>query len=341
MDDEKSRITLHKGDNSEKEIESPTVYDNVFRTLTTRRTELIIPLINELFSLHIPEDAKISLKNDVHFLGGKKLETDSIFQIGDLLFQIECESSKTSGNITIRIMEYNLVVALESMEKDNNGIYHIQLPRSGIVKLRENSRTPDSEKVILHSPEGKTMEIKFQTLKAQSYNIDAIFEKKLYFLIPFYLLRYDKLKKFVGEEKSELKRQMIRDLKEIINRLYRVCKEEGREEIYGDIQGMIQQVAMFLFQEQDIRKEVNNVARGIILPLPSDKIREAVDKALSEEVPKAVDKAMSDKEANMQKDIAVVGPLLKERKDDDTIALVTGWPIEKVAKYRSMLSVLL
>ena len=82
-----------------------TPYDSVFRTLITKRSEVLIAVINEMFCTNYPEDIPVKLKNDIHFLGGKKLETDSLFQIRTEFFHIECQS-QPDQTISIRIREY-------------------------------------------------------------------------------------------------------------------------------------------------------------------------------------------------------------------------------------------
>ena len=65
---------------------SSTPYDDVFRTLLTDCTELMIPVVNEIFHTNYTGNEKIRLLQNEHFIqmpDGSKQEriTDSSFEI--------------------------------------------------------------------------------------------------------------------------------------------------------------------------------------------------------------------------------------------------------------------
>ena len=67
------------------------------------------------------------------------------------------------------------------------------------------------------------------------------------------------------------------------------------------------------------------MARGRILPLPSDKLRRAEARGSRE------------RQIAITKDIDTIGPLLRDRKTDLEIIEQTGWEQEKIDLYRNML----
>ena len=68
-------------------------------------------------------------------------------------------------------------------------------------------------------------------IKVQNYPLDAIFEKKLLFSIPFYIFRYEK--EFPEMEQNDEKRQRLEeDYVRIQKKLTELCEAEVQE-IHG------------------------------------------------------------------------------------------------------------
>lgn len=253
--------------------ERQTPYDDVFRTLATKRSDMLIAIVNEMFGLDYPPDTPVSLKNDIHLFGGQRIETDSLFQIGYHMFHIECQSN-VDNTISVRIIEYDFIAVLETAQKNEDGVYDLKFPRSGILMLRHNSNTKDQEIVRLHFPDDSIKEISFRVMKAQSYTIDEIFKKKLYFLVPFYIMRFEKLKKPNGFSEA-LKQRMIEEITEILNRLHDICTKEDKIDIYLDIHEMVKKISEFMFSNTIVEKEVTDMIERTLYELPSDKIKKA------------------------------------------------------------------
>ena len=100
--------------------DSPTPYDDVFRTLLNDCTQLIIAVINEAFSEHYTGEEKIEFHPNEHFVNQQdgqeqKRVTDTFFIIYGKVphgYHIECESTP-DGSILIRIFEYDTQIALD------------------------------------------------------------------------------------------------------------------------------------------------------------------------------------------------------------------------------------
>ena len=71
------------------------------------------------------------------------------------------------------------------------------------------------------------------------------------------------------------------------------------------------------------------MARGRILPLPSDKLRRAEARGEA--------RGSHERQIAITKDIDTIGPLLRDRKTDLEIIEQTGWEQEKIDLYRDML----
>ena len=106
-----------------------TPYDDVFRTLLTDCTELMIPVVNEIFHTDYTGKETICLLQNEHFIkmpNGSEQEriTDSSFeiirketspelQIQRKRYHIECQSTE-DGSMIIRMFEYDVQLALEN-----------------------------------------------------------------------------------------------------------------------------------------------------------------------------------------------------------------------------------
>lgn len=177
-----------------------TPYDDVFRTIINDCTELVIPVVNEIFGEHYSGKEKIiALKNE-HFMNSqdavtKEKITDTCFVIvknteeKNKKYHIECQSTP-DGSMLIRLFEYDSQIALDDgmVEAD---VLTVSFPKSAVLYLRHNKHTPNVLKVRIYTP-GGSITYPIPVMKVQKYTIDDIFEKKLLFLIPFHIFSYER-----------------------------------------------------------------------------------------------------------------------------------------------------
>ncbi len=200
-----------------------TPYDDVFRTLLNDCSHLIIPVINEIFGEHYSGQEEIIFSPNEHFLnqqGGNEEEriTDTSFKIKGnetKQYHLECQSS-TDNSMLVRFFEYGTQIALdEGRIKDN--ILTVTLPHSGVLFLRHHVTTPDTLKIRIETP-GGTVEYDIPVMKAQQYTLKEIFEKKLLFLIPFYIFSHEA--RFEEYEKDKAKLEALqKEYEQIKNKL--------------------------------------------------------------------------------------------------------------------------
>lgn len=145
------------------------IFDHVFRTLIEKMPQLVIPLLNEIFHTSYPENIKISQKRNEHQTNSGEIITDSHLLIADKTYHIECQSTYDT-EMVIRMIECDFSISLESIQKES-GRYCMYFPHSCILYLRGN----------------KTEEL---------------LQKRLFFLLPFFILRYEKI--FLYENEQEL-----------------------------------------------------------------------------------------------------------------------------------------
>ncbi|MDO4341077.1 MAG: hypothetical protein Q4C91_23885 [Eubacteriales bacterium] len=204
-----------------------TPYDDVFRTLLNDCTELIIPVVNEIFGENYNGNEPVIFFQNEHFLNqqdGNTNEkiTDSCFEIQGAIrkkYHIECQSAP-DGSLAIRFFEYDSQIALDNGELTKHCL-EVTYPHSAVLYLRHTSRTPDAMTIRINTP-GGSISYQIPVLKTQQYSIDEIFEKNMLFLIPFYIFSYEKnLGEYDtdSEKMEELKKQYF----EIRNRLDTIC----------------------------------------------------------------------------------------------------------------------
>ena len=184
---------------------SGTVYDDVFRTMIDKLPHLLIPLINEVFSHQYSDSEPVTALQNEHMeitLG--KVITDSYLRVADRYYHIECQCSP-DGTMAIRMIEYDFLIALKHARKSSFE-YTIEYPESCVLYLRYTGQTPDFLTVHMKFPGGAVIDYQIPVIKVNQYDMNDIFEKKLLFLLPYYIMRYEKELPKIEQNKAKLKR---------------------------------------------------------------------------------------------------------------------------------------
>lgn len=256
-------------------VESNTPYDDVCRTLTVECDDLVIPLINELFHENYSLQDRIVRRANEHFLeqqGGaeEKRVTDSLFEIINNITQqakkyhLECESSSSDGTILIRIFEYAAQIALESgiVEK---GKLTVEFPHSAVIYLRSKKQPLRQMEIIVKTPGGETA-YNIPALYIKDYTMDAVFEKKLYFLIPFLIFNMENELSEINENPDRLV-ALKNVYAEMILRLEELVSEGQLTEFsYLEIRDMTNRVVQNLARNyKNIRERIGNIMGGKVI----------------------------------------------------------------------------
>ena len=175
-----------------------TPYDDAFRTLLNDCKPLILPVLNEAFGEHYTGTEHIEFLPNEHFLNQQdgneeKRITDSCFQVIDKAgtkkkYHVESQSTPDS-TILVRIFEYDTQIALDHGDVTENTLTVI-FPHSVVLFLRSTRKTPDEMTIRMISPGGE-LSYRIPVVKMQNYHLKELFEKKLYFLLPFYIFTHE------------------------------------------------------------------------------------------------------------------------------------------------------
>ena len=177
--------------------ENNTIFDDVFRTMLERMPSLIIPVINEVFQTSYSKDEKIEqYRNEHHTISGEII-TDSYLGIRNKFYHVECQSTQDC-RMSIRMIEYDFMMALEQAQEKED-YFEINFPHSCVLYLRHNKNTPAQLQVRVNMPDGRHMMYQIPVVKVQEYTRDEIFQKRLLFFLPYYIMRYEKELPGIGQ----------------------------------------------------------------------------------------------------------------------------------------------
>ena len=269
---------------SEEQKESAaagTPYDDAFRTMTNDCPDLLIPVINEIFGKKYPNDAKVIFGQNEHFINTmdgdlEKRITDSSFKIVERTgkcsgkYLIECQS-KPDSTMVVRIFEYATQIALDENVIVGNRMT-VEIPNAAVLFLRSNKNTPDKLEIEMITP-GGTVLFDIPSMKLVSYDIGEIFEKELYFLIPFFLFNREKI--FRDCEADDVKLgELLEDILRLIHRLDEVMVEDHLSAYQRCIiLDMTKLVSGALTEKYRIVKEgVEKIMRGKVIETEASRI---------------------------------------------------------------------
>ena len=256
-----------------------TPYDDVFRTLLNDCSSLIIPVINEVFHERYSGKEKVVFSANEHFLnrqGGNEDEriTDSNFKIvGTKIkkYHLECQST-IDNSILVRMFEYGTQIALDEGEIKEN-VLTVTFPHPAVLYLRCSESTPDKMKIKMVTPGGEVA-YDIPLMKSQQYTIDEIFEKRLLFLIPFYIFSHEK--RFEEYEKDGTKLKLLQGEYELIKSRLEELMDQGEisEYMKCTINDMSNKVLEHIAVKYDsVKKGVQSVMGGKILEYEAKTIR--------------------------------------------------------------------
>ena len=251
-----------------------TIFDDVFRTIAQKMPSLLIPLINEVFQTNYSEDIHFQQLRNEHYEKLGKIITDSILQIEDHTYHLECQSS-LDGRMVIRMFEYDFSIALELAQK-NNETFEIKFPQSCVLYIRNHRKRslPDYHEAIVKFADGQQIVYRVPLLRAQNYTVDSIFEKRLLILLPYHILRYESFLKNSGSNTKKLE-QLLTDYQKINDALEQ-CTNDKKSTLYIDMITLIEEIADYIIPKdnKNVRERLGDIMGGKILQLESERLLE-------------------------------------------------------------------
>lgn len=251
---------LHPEEKVKEGQKSGTVYDDVFRTMLDKMPHLAIPLINEVFSRQYSDSEPVmALQNEHMEIMTDKVITDSCLKVADKYYHMECQSNP-DGTMAIRMIEYDFLIALKHAEKAGYE-YTLQYPYSCVLYLRYTDSTPDVLTVHIKFPDGVSVDYQTPIIKVNQYSFEEIFRKKLLFLLPYYIMRYEKALSDIEKEENKLQKLLIE-----YQELAALC---GRSEIsvydFTELKHLILTIMDHVaYRQKRIRKGVHSMGGKVL-----------------------------------------------------------------------------
>ena len=339
-----------------------TPFDDVFKTLLEKCTDLIIPVLNEVFGTGYKMNEPVSVEATEHHFTDEKVErrkriTDSCIKIRNHRYHVECESVPNT-HIAIRMVEYDFHIALSDMEafaagakvKDGGDVledaadradYILRFPKSAVLYLRHNSSTKETLCVRMLLPDGTKADYRIPTVKVQEYTKKEILDKRLLFLVPFYILRYEKELSQINESEERL-HELAQDYKSIYEYLREL--ESGMElsesYLYNLIQLTQQLVEVVAKRAGNVRREVNTMG-GKVLELESERlikigmergIEQGMEYGIEQGIERGIKQGLSQKYEQVTK--SILGVMNKFNLSFEKACEVCDVPLEEYEFYR-------
>ncbi len=255
---------------------------------------MVIPLLREIFP-ELPADVEIipELMSNEHIKPAldpekeayQKRYTDYCVKINGRIYHLEAQSTD-DGEILFRLVEYDLLLALEKHRYDPTGKRLIlDLPKSALICLRKGRpgkmKLDHAEVVIRHGDRQFSYQI--PVLKVKAYSREELFEKGLYFLIPFFFLRFEKeignknnarrieheMRLLASEicgavESGQLSEAEAKELAACTRHLIRyLMRKRDAEEQERMVRTMGGQVLDYLFDEELFKKRLDMMAAEV------------------------------------------------------------------------------
>ena len=273
-------------------------YDSAFKTLKNRHKRLFIAVINEAFHKSYPTDSEIRILPSEGFFHDREKAEDEVIEerINDFLlcvggdyYLLECQTYD-DDSIVLRLAEYTFLAARSVADYGRERIV-LPMPYFTVLYIKPTGETPRTTTITYRFPDGETFDYKSENIFLNELTKEAIIEKKLYALIPFYIARYEK--ELVTEKDYE---KAIKDLEYFRDKMIELRKKEELNDYeIDDLRDCVNQIVMHITDGNEIEKEVVSVMGGEIFEMHSEKIiREATEPLIQKLADK--DKEILDKD---------------------------------------------
>ena len=287
---------------------SSTPYDDAWRTITISASRLLIPMVNEVFGEHFSPGAAVTLTQNEHLFmspdgSTQRRSTDASFSIAEHIpllsddppsngfeiqeglvrkrYLVECESKPVTGSVLVRLAEYAVKTGMEEMEKESAPPGYrmiLSIPRTAVLSLRSTRNTPEQFELMIRTEQGQIITA-IPVVKLSDYNVDQIFEKHLYLLIPFLLFNYEKQFQTLQEDSTQL-HAFLEQFQKIYVRIDESIPSEEDTTTFIDaftsklLQAATLTVANALTENYpNIKEGVNSVVGGKIIEFEALKIK--------------------------------------------------------------------
>ena len=269
---------------------SHTIFADVSKTMEIDCRRFMIPMSNEMFREDYTGEEEVVLSNEEHYLKGRevigeKRISDSHFMIRRAgivkRYHIECQT-RPDSSILKRMADYDSRIAIENSEIGEDKLT-VELPSAGVLYLQSTKNTPDTLEILVKTSSGYAIH-KVHVMKLNNYSVNDIFEKQLYYLIPFHILVYKN--KLMVYNKAERKLFQLQKIYEDIRDRLLWLGREGilNEYELGTVFDLTREVLEYVTEKYErVKERLGAVMTGRVLEYPTKtRFREAIQQGLAE-----------------------------------------------------------
>ena len=131
-----------------------------------------------------------------------------------------------------------------------------------------------------------------KAINLQNYTCDDIFEKKLLFFLPYYIMRYKDELPFIYENTNKIN-ALLAEYEDICKKLEKELYDYNKSILYTGLIKLINTIADYIIRSDELKKELGNVMGGQILELESERfMRVGHEEGLAEGLEKGIEKGI-------------------------------------------------
>ena len=245
------------------EKESNTPYDDAFRVLTRKCSKILLFLLNDVFGknytgdeeiIYHPTDHHMTTEGELYVQNRYADSAFSVIYKGKKdKYMMECQT-KEDDTILVRLFEYALQEAFGSKVATKYAL-KIKFPHLSILYLCSAQSIPDEMPILVETPRGD-FQFEVPVIKIKDYTLQKLFEKRLYFLFPFYIFRYDRKLASYNKNSDKLA-ELKQEYEMILNKLEEAYKNH---EIDGTTLVEVERMIKLVFQSK--AKNYKNIIKG-------------------------------------------------------------------------------
>ena len=148
----------------------------------------------------------------------------------------------------------------------------VRYPLSAVLFLRHTRNTPDNMHIYVETSQGRVLQ-EVRVMKLKNYTLDEIFEKRLFLLIPFYILVHENRLQMCNDDAVEGEK-IIMEYKRIAAYLGKMVKSGELNEYERNLlASMVLKVAEHCLEKYEvIKKGIQEIMGGVLLDYPAKTI---------------------------------------------------------------------
>lgn len=167
------------------------LWDEIFKKQAFNMPELFFPLIKEVHGRYYAPGTivkPLATEFIIERSPDKRLRTiraDVTLIVGSFdIYHFECQITN-DGTMALRMIDYDVQIALTYSSYDKNGNLDIVFPNSAVLYIQNGNDIPSNHKCHLQFQDGSSHDYIIPTIKVQAYTLEEIKSKHLAVLIPF------------------------------------------------------------------------------------------------------------------------------------------------------------